>query len=172
MSVVGIDFGNQSCRIAVAHKGIVEVIANEVSNRKTPSMVAFDGRQRRLGESALTGIMSNSTNTVTEVKRLLGRRFSQAELQADRNGFMYNTVQADDDMIAVEVQYCDKVRIPCIILCVCAVLVYTHSSRLKNSLPNKLRAPCLVASVESLKRLWARQTLLIVSLPFRLISTM
>lgn len=54
--VAGFDFGTQNCIIAVAQKGGIDVIANEVSNRLTPSMVAYDEKQRHVGEAALTQV--------------------------------------------------------------------------------------------------------------------
>ncbi|CAD6590650.1 MAG: adenyl-nucleotide exchange factor sse1, partial [Tremellales sp. Tagirdzhanova-0007] len=63
-SVVGIDLGNLSSKIGVArHRGI-DVIANEVSNRATPSLVSFTPRQRYIGESAKTAETSNFKNTI------------------------------------------------------------------------------------------------------------
>jgi molecular chaperone DnaK (HSP70) len=83
MSVVGFDIGNQCCRVAVAHRGIIEIIANEVSNRRTPSLVAFDGHQRQLGEAAQTRLLSNYANTIFDIKRLVGKNYNDADLQRD-----------------------------------------------------------------------------------------
>ena len=74
MSVVGIDFGSRNCTIAIAQRGGIDVIANEVSNRQTPyvpvigtlwrssdllfnrTMVCFGDKERYIGEPALTQV--------------------------------------------------------------------------------------------------------------------
>jgi len=71
MSVVGIDFGNLNTVIAVARNRGIDVVCNEVSNRKTPSQVSFGPKQRYLGESAKTQENSNFKNTVSQLKRLI-----------------------------------------------------------------------------------------------------
>lgn len=81
MSVVGIDFGNVQCVIAVARNRGIDVITNEVSNRSTPSLVSFGTKQRYLGESAKTQEISNFKNTVGSFKRLAGRTLKDQDLQ-------------------------------------------------------------------------------------------
>ena len=88
MSVVGIDFGNQNCVISVARKGVIDIVVNEVSNRKTPALVAFDGRERQLGEAAAVRMVSNAVNTIDNIKRMLGRRFSDPDFQRDREMYL------------------------------------------------------------------------------------
>ncbi|KNE66397.1 hypothetical protein AMAG_11539 [Allomyces macrogynus ATCC 38327] len=84
MSVVGIDFGNlQSC-IAVARNRGIDIICNEVSNRFTPSLVGFGQKSRLLGEAAASVQVSNLKNTVSSLKRLVGRPASDATLDKER----------------------------------------------------------------------------------------
>lgn len=52
MSVIGIDFGNESCYVAAAKAGGIETLANDYSLRATPSCVAFHGKKRILGVAA------------------------------------------------------------------------------------------------------------------------
>lgn len=81
MAVVGIDFGTLHSKIGVArHRGI-DIIANEVSNRATPSLVAFGPKQRLIGESAKTQETSNFKNTVGSLKRCLGRTLNDVQIQ-------------------------------------------------------------------------------------------
>ncbi|KAI8848590.1 heat shock protein 70 family [Chytridium lagenaria] len=82
MSVVGIDFGNLNTVVAVARNRGIDVITNEVSNRATPSLVSFGDRQRYLGESAKTQEISNFKSTVSTLKRLIGRPFSDPDVLA------------------------------------------------------------------------------------------
>ena len=76
MSVVGIDFGNDSCYISVARQGGIEVIANDYSMRDSPSFVSFGDRQRVLGVAAKSQMMTNLKRTFFGFKPLLGRKFS------------------------------------------------------------------------------------------------
>lgn len=85
MSVVGIDLGNDNTVIAVARNRGIDVIANEVSNRATPSLVAFGAKNRYIGESAKTQEISNLRNTVGSLKRLLGRTFSDSEMKIEQD---------------------------------------------------------------------------------------
>ncbi|KAI9609383.1 hypothetical protein H4Q26_007337 [Puccinia striiformis f. sp. tritici PST-130] len=70
-SVVGLDVGNMASKIGLARKRGIDIIANEVSNRATPSLVAFGPRNRSIGESAKTQETSNFRNTVGSLKRLI-----------------------------------------------------------------------------------------------------
>lgn len=92
MSVVGIDFGNLNTVIAVARNRGVDVITNEVSNRKTPSLVGFGPKSRYIGEAAKTQEISNLKNTVGSLKRLAGRQFGDPELDDERSYITCNLV--------------------------------------------------------------------------------
>ncbi|KAJ3864171.1 heat shock protein 70 family [Lentinula novae-zelandiae] len=81
MAVVGVDFGTLASKIGVArHRGI-DIIANEVSNRATPSLVAFGPKQRAIGEAAKTQETSNFKNTIGSLKRLIGRTLNDPDVQ-------------------------------------------------------------------------------------------
>lgn len=73
MSVIGIDFGNESCYVAVAKAGGIETIANDYRLRATPSCVAFAGQNRVLGVAAKNQQVTNMNNTISGFKRLLGK---------------------------------------------------------------------------------------------------
>eukprot|EP00752_Nemacystus_decipiens_P011694 g10378.t1 len=66
MSVIGIDFGNDTCVIGMAARGGIDIILNENSNRKNPTLVSFQGKQRLMGEGAASVARSNFKNTVRE----------------------------------------------------------------------------------------------------------
>lgn len=76
MSVIGIDFGNESCYVAVARAGGIETIANDYSLRATPSCVAFSGKNRLIGVAAKNQMVTNMKNTISGFKRLLGRNYT------------------------------------------------------------------------------------------------
>ena len=81
---VGIDLGTCMSCVAVYKNGNVEIIPNSQGNRITPSMVAFtaDG-EKLVGDSAYNQANSNYENTLYEVKRLIGKKFSDKEAQDD-----------------------------------------------------------------------------------------
>ncbi|KAA8651851.1 hypothetical protein EYZ11_006212 [Aspergillus tanneri] len=107
MSVVGIDFGAQSTKIGVARNKGIDIITNEVSNRSTPSLVGFNSRSRALGEAAKTQETSNLKNTVGNLKRLIGRSFSDPDVQLEKD---YSTAAICDvnGQAGVEVNYLGK----------------------------------------------------------------
>ncbi|PYH48461.1 Hsp70 chaperone Hsp88 [Aspergillus saccharolyticus JOP 1030-1] len=107
MSVVGIDFGAQSTKVGVARNKGIDIITNEVSNRSTPSLVGFSARSRHIGEAAKTQETSNLKNTVGNLKRLIGRSFSDPDVQIEQE---YSTAQICDvnGQAGVEVNYLGK----------------------------------------------------------------
>ena len=86
MSVLGIDFGNDNCVIAVARRGGIDMAVNSCSNRATPTVVGFgnNGEGRCLGEKGKTSIMSNIKGTVLNLKRYIGRSLAEPSLQDER----------------------------------------------------------------------------------------
>ncbi|KAK2873587.1 Heat shock protein hsp88 [Arthroderma sp. PD_2] len=85
MSVVGIDFGALSTKIGVARNKGIDIVTNEVSNRSTPSLVGFGPKSRYIGESAKTQEISNLKNTVGSLKLLVGRQFSDPDVQLEQD---------------------------------------------------------------------------------------
>jgi len=85
MSVVGIDLGTLNSVIAVARNRGVDVIANEVSNRATPSLVGFGPKSRYIGEAAKNQEISNLKNTVSSFVRLAGRSLNDPDVQIEQD---------------------------------------------------------------------------------------
>lgn len=81
MSVVGFDFGNDSCYISVARAGGIESIANDYSLRETPSYVAFSEKQRLIGVSAKSQHLTNLKRTFFGFKPLIGRKYADPIVQ-------------------------------------------------------------------------------------------
>jgi len=109
MSVVGIDFGNESGVVAVAKRGGIETIQNEVGKRKTAAIVAFMGKERIIGDSAINQFGGNYKNSVKYIKRLLGRKSNDPELKLETPFLTYQTSD-QKGRVAVKVSYDDKVQ--------------------------------------------------------------
>ncbi|RKP17478.1 heat shock protein 70, partial [Rozella allomycis CSF55] len=105
MSVVGIDLGNLNTVIAVARNRGIDIICNEVSNRSTPTMVGFGPKSRYLGEPAKTQEIGNKTipfqpgnlkNTVSNMKRFIGRKPGDEEIESIEKHFVTSAVTEKD----------------------------------------------------------------------------
>jgi heat shock protein 1/8 len=82
----------------------VEIIANDQGNRTTPSYVAFSESERLIGDAAKNQVAMNPYNTVFDAKRLIGRRFEDAEVQADIKHFPFKVLSKGGKPY-VEVEY-------------------------------------------------------------------
>lgn len=105
MSVVGIDFGNDTCYISVARQGGIESIANDYSLRSTNSYVAFGEKQRTLGVAAKSGQMTNVKRTFFGFKRLLGRKFDDPHTQAELSRYPFEVQKTQDEGIGFTTQF-------------------------------------------------------------------
>jgi heat shock protein 5 len=93
--VIGIDLGTTYSCVGLYKNGRVEVIPNELGNRITPSVVAFTEEERLIGESAKNQAAINPTRTVYDVKRLIGRRYGDKEVQHDKKFLPYEIIDRD-----------------------------------------------------------------------------
>jgi len=94
-TVIGIDLGTTYSCVGVYKNGRVEIIPNDQGNRITPSYVAFDGEERFIGDAAKNQAALNPTNTVFDVKRLIGRRMSDDTVQKDMKLLPFDIVDKD-----------------------------------------------------------------------------
>ncbi|KAH7040356.1 heat shock protein 70 family [Microdochium trichocladiopsis] len=103
-TVIGIDLGTTYSCVGVMQKGKVEILVNDQGNRITPSYVAYTDEERLVGDAAKQQAASNPTNTVFDVKRFIGRKFNEKEVQNDLKHYPYKVVQKDGKPI-VQVEY-------------------------------------------------------------------
>lgn len=104
MSVVGIDFGNEHSKIAVARRRGIDVLQNEVGKRNTTTLVAYGEKQRFLGDEAVAQTQSNIKNTLMYFKRFLGLTKNDPDWPVESSFVDYKTV-AIGDRVGVEVDY-------------------------------------------------------------------
>jgi molecular chaperone DnaK len=103
--VIGIDLGTTNSCVAIMEGKDVRVIENAEGARTTPSMVAFAKNGERLvGQSAKRQAVTNPTNTLFAVKRLIGRRFDDPMVKKDIGLVPYHIVRADNGDAWVEVE--------------------------------------------------------------------
>ena len=90
---IGIDLGTTYSCVAAWQYDMVEIIANDQGNRIMPSFVAFtDDDHRLIGEAAKNQAAENVSNTVYDIKRLIGREFADPLVQQDMRTFSFNVV--------------------------------------------------------------------------------
>lgn len=93
--IIGIDLGTTNSAMAVMQSGKPEIIANSEGNRTTPSVVAINKNKERLvGQVARRQQVTNSKNTIYEVKRLIGRNWDDKEVQRDLKLMGYEIVKS------------------------------------------------------------------------------
>ncbi|PKL31917.1 molecular chaperone DnaK [Candidatus Saccharibacteria bacterium HGW-Saccharibacteria-1] len=98
--IIGIDLGTTNSAVAYMVAGKPEVIANAEGNRTTPSVVAINKNGERLvGQVAQRQRVTNAKNTIYGVKRLIGRKFSDKEVQKDHDIMPYEIAKKGDGVV-------------------------------------------------------------------------
>src|ERR1700691_6100640 len=101
--VIGIDLGTTNSCVAVMEGKDVRVLENAEGARTTPSMVAFsDSGERLVGQSAKRQAVTNPSNTLYAIKRLIGRRYDDPTVAKDKGMVPYEIVRGDNGDAWVE----------------------------------------------------------------------
>ncbi|KAH8816130.1 heat shock protein 70 family [Xylogone sp. PMI_703] len=112
-TVVGIDLGTTYSCVGVMQKGKVEILVNDQGHRITPSYVAFTDEERLVGDAAKNQAAANPKRTIFDVKRLIGRKFDDKDVQADIKHFPFDVVKKDGKpAVKVEVSGSPKTFTP------------------------------------------------------------
>jgi len=102
--IIGIDLGTTNSCVSVMEGGSPKVIENAEGDRTTPSIVAFTGDEVIVGQPAKRQAVTNPTNTLFAIKRLIGRRFEDDEVQKDISMVPYKIMKADNGDAWVEAE--------------------------------------------------------------------
>ena len=103
--IIGIDLGTTNSCVSIMEGGKPKVIENSEGARTTPSIVAYqDDGEVLVGASAKRQAVTNAKNTLYAVKRLIGRRFEEKEVQKDIDLMPFKIVKADNNDAWVEVR--------------------------------------------------------------------
>ena len=94
-TIIGIDLGTTNSAMAYLLAGKPEVIANKEGNRTTPSVVGIKKGERLVGQVAQRQRVVNAENTIYGIKRLIGRKFTDKEVQDDLKIMPYKIVNKD-----------------------------------------------------------------------------
>ncbi len=100
--IIGIDLGTTNSCVSVMEGNEPVVIANEEGRRTTPSVVAFlKNGERKVGDPAKRQAITNPQNTITSVKRFMGRRFD--EVTEESSHWSYKVVKGDNNTVRIDI---------------------------------------------------------------------
>jgi len=105
MTSIGIDLGTTYSCVGVWQNDKVEIVANDQGLNTTPSYVAFTNQERLIGDSAKAQTARNPKNTVFDAKRLIGRKFADANVQKDMKLWPFKVVSGPQDKPLISVNY-------------------------------------------------------------------
>ena len=101
--IIGIDLGTTNSCVSVMEGDRPKIIENSEGDRTTPSVVAFTDAETLVGQSAKRQSVTNPEKTVYAIKRFIGRKYSDQEVQKDKSILPYNIVEADNGDVWVQI---------------------------------------------------------------------
>jgi len=105
MPAVGIDLGTTYSCVGVWRNDSVDIIANDIGERTTPSYVSFSDTERLIGQAAKNQSSRNPTNTIFDAKRLIGRKFNDPVVKADMKLWPFAVKEGSAGRPVIEVQF-------------------------------------------------------------------
>ena len=102
--VIGCDCGTTYSAVSVFRNGKTEVIANDQGERTTPSWVAFTDVEKLVGQPAKSQAAQNPKNTIYDIKRLMGHKFSDKVVQDELKHLAYTVIPDKDDKPMVQLE--------------------------------------------------------------------
>lgn len=108
MSVVGLDVGNDTSCVALARKRGIDVLMNKESKRETPAVVNFGDKMRYIGTDGAAKFSLSPQNTVHQLKRLVGKKFADPQLQKDIAKLPFSVTEGPDGGCLINVTYCNE----------------------------------------------------------------
>lgn len=111
--VIGIDLGTTYSCVGIMKGGKVEILVNDQGNRITPSWVAWNDEERLVGDAAKNQYASNPHRTIFDIKRMIGRKFDDRDVQKDMKHFPFSVVnKGGQPRVKVEVSGSEKTFTP------------------------------------------------------------
>lgn len=110
MVCIACDLGTAYTVIGILLNGKVEIIANNQGNRITPSIVAFNSGEILIGEGAKNQEVRNPENTIYDVKRLIGRKYTDAVVENDIQNLAYKVVANSNNDPLITVKYKNEIK--------------------------------------------------------------
>ncbi|GFR48872.1 hypothetical protein Agub_g10723 [Astrephomene gubernaculifera] len=108
VSVVGFDVGNDTSCVALARKRGIDVLMNKESKRETPAAINFGEKMRFLGTDGAAKLGLQPQNTVHQLKRILGKKFQDPQVQADIAKLPFTVLEGPDGGCLIRVRYCNE----------------------------------------------------------------
>jgi len=109
-TAIGIDLGTTYSCVGVWKNGNVEIIANDMGERTTPSYVSFSETERLIGQAAKNQSARNPENTVFDAKRLIGRKYADPIVTADTKLWPFKVKEGSQGRPVIEVNYKGELR--------------------------------------------------------------
>lgn len=106
----GIDLGTTNSCVGIWQGNRVEIIANSQGNRTSPSYVAFTDKQKLIGDAAKQQAGMNPENTIYDIKRLIGRKFTDKSVQDDIKRFPFKVIADKNNNPVVQVNFMGEVK--------------------------------------------------------------